>query len=528
MYHCKLKVSIISRSFFIEQQLSRIRPLERFEHIFTTKEVFTGDELENSHIILADGPENMPARPEGSRMKGLLILCADRAAVGRIDDYMLEQADDLWIGPLNEQTAKAYFRRHLEYWKLRKDMELYQNYLETAMNSIPDLVWFKDAKGSHLKVNDSFCRAVNKTKEQIEGRGHFYIWDIPREEYEQGEYICLESEEEVIRARKTCLFDEKVKTKNGLRQFKTYKSPLFDEDGSVMGTVGVAHDVTDLQNMGNELEIIMRSIPFAVLVCDEKNVIINANEKFEEYFHIDKQAVAGRRYLDWKEEQIENISLNSYSGCEEATVTLDGEVHYLEIHEEPVIDIFHNTAGYLYLYQDVTIEHNYELETLRNANTDFLTGLYNRRYFYEYMTEHRGRQPVALLYMDLDNFKDVNDTYGHQVGDEVLAAVAKKIQHTFPGNLAARIGGDEFLVAVLGACDREWLEKKASELMDVIQEGFDSSRMLKGITASIGIVQNTNPDLTVDELVSQSDQAMYEAKQFGKVRYCFYEPEDGE
>lgn len=82
--------------------------------------------------------------------------------------------------------------------------------------------------------------------------------------YEQGEYICLESDEIVLEERRTCLFDEMVKSKQGMRQFKTYKSPLFDDDGTILGTVGIAHDVTDLANMGAELEI----LPAEYAVCD--------------------------------------------------------------------------------------------------------------------------------------------------------------------------------------------------------------------------------------------------------------------
>lgn len=70
----------------------------------------------------------------------------------------------------------------------------------------------------------------------------------------------------MLEERRTCLFDEMVKSKQGMRQFKTYKSPLFDDDGTILGTVGIAHDVTDLANMGAELEIFLRNMPFAILI----------------------------------------------------------------------------------------------------------------------------------------------------------------------------------------------------------------------------------------------------------------------
>lgn len=124
--------------------------------------------------------------------------------------------------------------------------------------------------------------------------------DLKKEEYEQGEYICLESDEIVLEERRTCLFDEMVKSKQGMRQFKTYKSPLFDDDGTILGTVGIAHDVTDLANMGAELEIFLRNMPFAILISGNDGRIINVNAKFEEYFAAKEKNIVGKPYEEWK------------------------------------------------------------------------------------------------------------------------------------------------------------------------------------------------------------------------------------
>ncbi|MEI3479811.1 MAG: PAS domain-containing protein [Bilophila sp.] len=173
-------------------------------------------------------------------------------------------------------------------------------YLNTTIDSIPNLVWFKDVGGAHLKVNDAFCDAVGKTKRQIEGRGHYYIWDLKKEEYEKGEYVCLETDDTVLEKGRTCLFDEMVKSRRGMLQFKTYKSPLFDEDGAIMGTVGIAHDVTALKNMDVELEIILGSIPFAVLIRDAAGRVVKVNAKLGDYFQIAAEKITGSDYADWK------------------------------------------------------------------------------------------------------------------------------------------------------------------------------------------------------------------------------------
>ena len=97
-------------------------------------------------------------------------------------------------------------------------------------------------------MNDSFCRAVNKSKRQVEGQGHAYIWDV-----EQDDPACIESERVVMERRETCVSEEIIQTGEGERILTTYKSPLYDLDGGVMGTVGVAIDVTQERAYAQEL-----------------------------------------------------------------------------------------------------------------------------------------------------------------------------------------------------------------------------------------------------------------------------------
>lgn len=106
--------------------------------------------------------------------------------------------------------------------------------------------------GIHEKVNDSFCKTVNKTKTQVEGRNHAYIWDV-----ENDDPACVKSEQEVMRKKKTCISGETIKVGDGERLLTTYKSPLYDLDGSVMGTVGLAMDIT--QERAYEQEIIHKN-----------------------------------------------------------------------------------------------------------------------------------------------------------------------------------------------------------------------------------------------------------------------------
>ena len=150
---------------------------------------------------------------------------------------------------------------------MRRDFWQTSQYLEATINNVPNLVWYKDKNGIHKKVNDSFCRTVNKTKAQVEGQGHAYIWDV-----EYDDPACIESERQVMSTRKTCVSQEEIQAGGGTRLLTTYKSPLYDLDGSVMGTVGVAIDVTqekayekEILNKNQTLETIFTTLDCGVM-----------------------------------------------------------------------------------------------------------------------------------------------------------------------------------------------------------------------------------------------------------------------
>lgn len=519
MYHCKVEVVIFSEQGGLKAILEGCGVPEGFTYSFREeKECLSGEE--KADVIIWDLPGAVPSavftKPETVR-----VLCRTQTQLAQMSEEELHAVDELWEKPFSETLLSFRFRQLQSLLKLRRDYRMNRDWLDTAIDSIPELVWFKDVRGSHLKVNNSFCHAVGKTKEQIQGRGHYYIWDLKREDYEKGEYVCLETEEEVIRAKKTCLFDERVKSRRGLRQFKTYKSPLFDDDGEVIGTVGIAHDVTDLENMSAELEIVLRSLPFSVLIADADGRIVNVNDRCEQYFNIRRDKIIGRSYENWMKELFGD---NQPDAAGEVTLQHAQGAQTLKIHGEPLYDVFGTLVGQFYICQDVTIERAYESKMLEYANTDFLTGLYNRRYFKDHVEESRGEK-LGVLYLDLDNFKYVNDTYGHQVGDRALAVAAEALQEACPNELIARVGGDEFLIA-LWDCPAEYvLQKKAEKILESVSRIFQQLPQTKTLSTSVGGVFSASREDNLDELVRRSDAALYAAKAQGRNRYCVYTPE---
>lgn len=172
-------------------------------------------------------------------------------------------------------------------------------------------------------------------------------------------------------------------------------------------------------------------------------------------------------------------------------------------------------------HQDISpSKHNEEgLKLL--ANTDSLTGLINRTTAFENIRRiknqlRRTGTRSALLFCDLDNFKLINDTYSHRTGDEVLCAVAKRIQACLrTGDLAARIGGDELLVFMEGVQDEANAQRLAHKLMEAVAKPIHTTVGLINTSMSIGLTLGRDEE-SVDELVDRADAAMYEAKRNGR------------
>ncbi|MCH5262212.1 MAG: diguanylate cyclase [Lachnospiraceae bacterium] len=411
MYHCNVCFYFVGERRELLEVLKKAEPLEHFAHDFVTSPEPSELLIKRADVILADlQVENAEALLRillyYKKEEAQLILLADKEQTQFLMEQDLSAVTDIWPMPLSEEEMRFRFLRWQQTNKMSKDYWQTQNYLDTTINSVPHMIWYKDKTGAHMKVNDFFCKTVNKTMEQIEGRGHYYIWDLTPDDYAKGEFICMESEFEVMDKRETCIFDEDVKISDEMRKLQTYKSPLFDLDGSVMGTVGIALDVTDLL-----------------------------------------------------------------------------------------------------MYQEMLI---------KNANTDALTGLSNRRYAYEFVDQLEDNY-ITIFGIDLDNFKSVNDIYGHQEGDHALILTAQVLQECMPENLIVRNGGDEFMVIMLGEHTKEEIEEKRVMIETKLDEAFGKSANLQEISASVGAAYTDKGKGYFDKLVAEADALMYSQKE-GKKR----------
>ncbi len=256
MYHCQIQFYFTGKNRRALEIIMKMPPLEHFTHQFSESNEPEAELASKADVMIAclegtESPKALQALLQQKSKDAELILLAEKEQMGLFMD-VLPEIKDIWTMPMSDDEIRFRFLRWQQTFKMGKDYWQTNQYLDATINNIPNMIWYKDKNGIHKKVNDSFCKTVNKTKQQVEGRGHAYIWDV-----EQDDPACIESELEVMTKRITCISEETVKAGDGMKLLTTYKSPLYNIDGNVMGTVGVAIDIT--QERAYEQEIVEKN-----------------------------------------------------------------------------------------------------------------------------------------------------------------------------------------------------------------------------------------------------------------------------
>ncbi|NOQ89525.1 MAG: EAL domain-containing protein [Gammaproteobacteria bacterium] len=209
-------------------------------------------------------------------------------------------------------------------------------------------------------------------------------------------------------------------------------------------------------------------------------------------------------------------------------ITKDGRTILCEWYNTPLVDPDGKVIGVASLVDDVTERTHSEQMVWKQANFDLLTGLPNRNMFHdrlahEILRAERDRSTLALLLIDLDQFKEVNDTLGHDVGDELLKQTAHRISDCVRhSDTVARLGGDEFTVILPELNDNSNIEDITQKILQKLEEQFHLGDEIVHISGSIGITLYPNDASNIETLVKNADQAMYVAKKKGRNRFSYF------
>ena len=275
----------------------------------------------------------------------------------------------------------------------------------------------------------------------------------------------------------------------------------------------------------------------AMMVTDANLKIISVNPAFTETTGYDPTEAlgrnpgmlsSGRHSPRFYEEMWDALKAQKHWRGELWNRRKDGELYV----QRATISVIENERGqvtnYVCVFADITREKRAAEQVQFRATHDALTGLPNRlllndRILHALKNAARDHDMVAVLFIDLDGFKPVNDSLGHLVGDKVLQWVADRLRHAVrEGDTVARIGGDEFVVVALLAHHEGDAEKVAGKILETLCEPFEVESSKITIGCSIGIAIYPEHGETAETLIQNADEAMYRAKRAGRGRFKFY------
>ncbi|MDP3424778.1 MAG: diguanylate cyclase [Burkholderiaceae bacterium] len=317
--------------------------------------------------------------------------------------------------------------------------------------------------------------------------------------------------------------------------------PQRDGDGRVVHILGLVQDMTEIRRKDEQLRLAASVFTHAregITITNADGIIIDVNEAFTRITGYSREEAigqnprvlkSGRQDAAFYADMWQSLNEAGHWSGEIWNRRKNGEVYAELLTISAVRDERGDTRQYMALFADITAikEHQSQLEHI--AHFDALTHLPNRLLLADRLqqamaqTQRRGTQ-LAVVYLDLDGFKHVNDQHGHNAGDQLLIALATAMKDTLrEGDTLARIGGDEF-VAVLSDLDGiESCQTMLTRLLGAASAPVNLGAVTLRCSASLGATfypqaQNIEPD----QLLRQADQAMYQAKMAGKNRYQFF------
>lgn len=301
-------------------------------------------------------------------------------------------------------------------------------------------------------------------------------------------------------------------------------------------TSAIENRSNELKDEQDRLSALLNTMEYGILFEDAEGEIKYINHRFSQIWQLPfSTETTGKKAADLiSESAIKIVHKNKEEGSDhtlkEDCLLSDGRI-LTQTHMPVTTD--KNKSGHLWVYEDVTTQRSMQKELSRLARNDPLTGLLNRHQFnidlerLSGIADRHGHQ-LALLFFDLDDFKIINDSYGHTQGDIILAKVANLVSDlTRKDDMFYRLGGDEFaLLSIVQSCEQaEDLAEKIILALSGQRHQFDSNVLR--LTSSIGISFFPSLSSNTEDLIAHADIAMYRAKSQGKNNYQIYDSSHG-
>ena len=432
------------------------------------------------------------------------------------------------------------------------DISIYQNsslWLESIVQSSNDAIIGKTLEGKIISWNTGAEKIYGYTAEEM--IGHSMLLLVPPDRPDELPQILAK----IKKGERVSHFETIRMRKDGtLVDISKSISPIIDKNGTIIGASTIARDITKTKQIQTAIinktaelekassilrlsEKIFEEATDGIVVTDSQGVIQMANPSFltttgytlEEILGLTPRLLrSGRHDEIFYQNLWDNLTTKGQWSGEIWNKRKNGELYA----EWLSINAIYDDAGMISMYsaicRDLSERLKYENKILHQAFHDALTGLPNRLFFQDHLDKSlalakRNYKALAIFFLDIDGFKKINDTLGHDVGDLLLQAVAERLLSTVrASDIVARMGGDEFTI-ILPEIDRlEDAAEVARKVLEVIRKPFFLGEHTITITTSIGISLYPLNGLDIQTLMKQADIAMYVTKNSGKNNYHFY------
>lgn len=338
-------------------------------------------------------------------------------------------------------------------------------------------------------------------------------------------------------------FESQSVIKGRLHHFEQHYVPDLDADGKTRGFYSVTLDITErkesearAQASERRLAVIADALPVLIAYLDQSLHLRYANETFHHWLGMPPMAMVGRSLAEvlgpelyGQREPHLHAALGGRRVQVELSSHMQGQVRQVQNDYIPDIQADGRVAGIFVLSTDVTTLKEAQMQLAELARTDALTGLPNRRELDQRLAlalvrAQREGWKLAVLFLDLDRFKTINDQQGHAVGDAVLQAFARRLLACVRAtDTVVRLAGDEFVILVEGLNEASDATAVAEKILQAMEEPIELGALRLEAGTSIGVaLHQGQPGQTAEELLAQADAALYQAKRAGRQRYVLH------
>jgi diguanylate cyclase (GGDEF)-like protein/PAS domain S-box-containing protein len=446
-----------------------------------------------------------------------------------------------WLLLRRQQTLKEQFTTLTATLTAKQQSEAAaeksQRLLQAIMNSAPTLIYVFDREGRLLFCNQQFEKAVGHSRESMIGtlRTDFLPAAIAEQHHN--------NDQSVLANGQALSIEESNHENDGEHTYLTLKSALRDADGEINAVIGVSTDITSRKKAEKDLQLastIFANTADGIIVTDPAGTIVLTNPAFTQITGYSAAEAQGKnpRIL-----QSDHQDAGFYRTMWQALGSVglwqgeiwnrrkNGELFPEWLSITTVLDPCGAVSNYVGVFSDISAIKRSQAELEHLAHFDPLTELPNRSLFHDRLShalERAGRynQHVAVMVLDLDGFKTVNDSLGHPIGDQLLQQVAHRLKDCVRvEDTVARLGGDEFSVVLANLKSGDNIVDIARKILDSIERPFSINGHAAMVSTSIGIAVFPEDGTTPDLLIRNADAAMYQSKAAGRNTYHYYQPE---